>query len=131
MSTVVTVELPDAALAADVVDSLALVEDGLREAARAQNGLLAQTAAYGIGAGGKRFRATLVLLAAQFGNPRDPRVVPAAVAIELTHLATLYHDDVMDEAAVRRGLPSANTAVFAYSRINTCGSAGSRAVAIT
>jgi heptaprenyl diphosphate synthase len=108
LSTVVTVELPDAALAADVVDSLALVEDGLREAARAQNGLLAQTAAYGIGAGGKRFRATLVLLAAQFGNPRDPRVVPAAVAIELTHLATLYHDDVMDEAAVRRGLPSAN-----------------------
>jgi heptaprenyl diphosphate synthase len=49
-----------------------------------------------------------VLLAAQFGNPKDPRIVPAAVAIELTHLATLYHDDVMDEAAVRRGLPSAN-----------------------
>ena len=49
-----------------------------------------------------------MLLAAQFGNPQDPRIVPAAVAIELTHLATLYHDDVMDEAAVRRGLPSAN-----------------------
>jgi geranylgeranyl pyrophosphate synthase len=108
LSTVVTVELPDAALAADVVDGLALVEDGLREAARAQHDLLAETAAYGIGAGGKRFRATLVLLAAQFGNPKDPRIVPAAVAIELTHLATLYHDDVMDEAAVRRGLPSAN-----------------------
>jgi heptaprenyl diphosphate synthase len=108
LSTVVTVELPDAALAADVVDGLALVEDGLREAARAQHDLLAQTAAYGIDAGGKRFRATLVLLAAQFGNPKDPRIVPAAVAIELTHLATLYHDDVMDEAAVRRGLPSAN-----------------------
>jgi heptaprenyl diphosphate synthase len=108
LSTVVTVELPDAALAADVVDGLALVEDGLREAARAQHDLLAQTAAYGIDAGGKRFRATLVLLAAQFGNPKDPRIVPAAVAIELTHLATLYHDDVMDEAAVRRGLPSTN-----------------------
>jgi heptaprenyl diphosphate synthase len=108
LSTVVTVELPDAALAADVVDRLALVEVGLQEAARAQNDLLAETAAYGIEAGGKRFRATLVLLAAQFGNPRDPRVVPAAVAIELTHLATLYHDDVMDEADVRRGMPSAN-----------------------
>jgi heptaprenyl diphosphate synthase len=108
LSTVVTVELPDSALAADVVDSLALVEDGLREAARAQHDLLAETAGYGIEAGGKRFRATLVLLAAQFGNPRDPRVVPAAVAIELTHLATLYHDDVMDEADVRRGMPSAN-----------------------
>jgi heptaprenyl diphosphate synthase len=101
-------ELPDAALAADVVDTLAQVEDGLREAARADHDLLAQTAGYGIEAGGKRFRATLVLLAAQFGNSRDPRIVPAAVAIELTHLATLYHDDVMDEAAVRRGLPSAN-----------------------
>src|SRR5260221_3978238 len=60
-------------------------------------------------AGSKRFRATLVLLAAQFGDPHDERVVPAAVAIELTHLATLYHDDVMDEADVRRGSPSANS----------------------
>jgi len=103
------VELPDAALAADVIDGLALVENGMQEAARAQHDLLGQTAAYGVDAGGKRFRATLVLLAAQFGNPRDPRIVPAAVAIEVTHLATLYHDDVMDEAAVRRGLPSANS----------------------
>jgi heptaprenyl diphosphate synthase len=103
------VELPDAALAADVIDGLALVEKGMQEAARAQHELLGQTAAYGVDAGGKRFRATLVLLAAQFGDPGDGRVVPAAVAIELTHLATLYHDDVMDEAAVRRGLPSANS----------------------
>jgi len=101
-------ELPDAALAAHVVDGLAQVEDGMREAARVEHDLLAQTAAYGVDAGGKRFRATLVLLAAQFGNPQDPRILPAAVAIELTHLATLYHDDVMDEAAVRRGQPSAN-----------------------
>jgi heptaprenyl diphosphate synthase len=108
LSTVVTVELPDAALAADVVDGLALVEVGLQEAARAQHDLLAEAAASGIDAGGKRFRATLVLLAAQFGNSRDPRVVPSAVAIELTHLATLYHDDVMDEADVRRSRPSAN-----------------------
>ncbi len=108
MITVVPVELSDAALAADVVDGLGLVEDGLREAARAQHDLLAQTSAYLIEAGGKRFRATLVLLAAHFGNPRDARIVPAAVAIELTHLATLYHDDVMDEAAVRRATPSAN-----------------------
>ena len=102
-------ELPDAALAADVIDGLALVEDGLREAAQAQHELLAETSATSSAPGGKRFRATLVLLAAQFGNPKDERIVPAAVAIELTHLATLYHDDVMDEAAVRRGLPSANS----------------------
>jgi heptaprenyl diphosphate synthase len=62
-----------------------------------------------IAAGGKRFRALLVLLAAQFGDPSDPRVTEAAVAIELTHLATLFHDDVMDEAEVRRGHPSANS----------------------
>ena len=109
MITVVPVELTDAALAADVVEGLARVEDGLRDAARAQDDLLAETSGYLINAGGKRFRATLVLLAAQFGNARDPRVVPAAVAIELTHLATLYHDDVMDEAPVRRGHPSANS----------------------
>jgi heptaprenyl diphosphate synthase len=107
--TVVPVELADAALAADVVDGLALVEDGLRDAARAQESLLTETSGYLMDAGGKRFRATLVLLAAQFGNARDERIVPAAVAIELTHLATLYHDDVMDEAAVRRGHPSANS----------------------
>ncbi|HUA28762.1 MAG TPA: polyprenyl synthetase family protein [Streptosporangiaceae bacterium] len=109
MSTVVTVELPDAALAAEVVEGLAQVEDGLRQAAQAQHDLLAEASRHLIGAGGKRFRATLVLLAAQFGNPADPRIVPSAVAIELTHLATLYHDDVMDDAAVRRGVPSANS----------------------
>ena len=87
--TVVPVELADAALAADVTDGLALVEEGLRKAARAQYDLLDETSAYLIDAGGKRFRATLVLLAAQFGDPHDERVVPAAVAIELTHLATL------------------------------------------
>src|SRR6266702_4423607 len=106
--SVVPVELADTALAADVTDGLALVEEGLRKAARAQYDLLDETSAHLIVAGGKRFRATLVLLAAQFGNPRDERIVPAAVAIELTHLATLYHDDVIDRAPVRRGMPSAN-----------------------
>jgi heptaprenyl diphosphate synthase len=108
VSTVVTVELPDDALAADVIDGLAMVEAGLRDAARARHELLSEASGHLI-AGGKRFRATLLLLAAQFGDPADERVVPAAVAIELTHLATLYHDDVMDEAQVRHGLPSANT----------------------
>jgi heptaprenyl diphosphate synthase len=105
----VPMELNDATLASDVVDGLALVEDGLREAARAHHEVLAVASAHLTEAGGKRFRPTLVLLAAQFGNPRDPRIVPAAVAVELTHLATLYHDDVMDEAYVRRGGESANS----------------------
>jgi heptaprenyl diphosphate synthase len=105
----VPMALLDADLAADLADGLAQVEDGMRQAARAQYDLLDQTSGYLIDAGGKRFRATLVLLAAQLGNPHDERIVPAAVAIELTHLATLYHDDVMDEAEVRRGWESANS----------------------
>ncbi len=109
MVTVVPVALSDPGLAAGLATGLAQVEAGMHEAAQAQHELLDETSAYGIDAGGKRFRATLVLLAAHFGNPRDPRIVPAAVAIELTHLATLYHDDVMDEADKRRGWESANS----------------------
>jgi heptaprenyl diphosphate synthase len=101
--------LSDPALAADLNAGLALVEDGLHEAARAQHDLLGETASYLIDAGGKRFRAALVLLGGQFGDSHDPRIVPAAVALELTHVATLYHDDVMDEADVRRGGQSANS----------------------
>jgi heptaprenyl diphosphate synthase len=106
--TVVPVVLSDLVLAADLAAGLVQVEEGMHQAARAQSELLGETSTYGIDAGGKRFRATLVLLAAHFGDPRDPRVVPAAVAIELTHLATLFHDDVMDEAEVRRGWESPN-----------------------
>jgi heptaprenyl diphosphate synthase len=103
------VELTDATLASEVVIGLEQVEDGLRVAARAEHETLTQASAHLLEAGGKRLRPMLVLLAAQFGDPQDPRIVPAAVAIELTHLATLYHDDVMDEADVRRGTPSANS----------------------
>jgi len=59
-------------------------------------------------AGGKRFRPLLALLAAELGAGASEEVVAAAAAVELTHLASLYHDDVMDEAGVRRGAPSAN-----------------------
>ena len=69
---------------------------------------VAEAAGHLVEAGGKRFRPLLVLLAAQLRRPDAPGVVPAAVVVELTHLATLYHDDVMDEAPLRRGAPSAN-----------------------
>jgi heptaprenyl diphosphate synthase len=105
----VPVELTDAALASDVLAGLAEVEDGLRKAAHAQHEVLAEASVHLMEAGGKRLRPMLVLLAAQFGDPQDPRVVQAAIAVELTHLATLYHDDVMDEADVRRGDVSANS----------------------
>jgi heptaprenyl diphosphate synthase len=103
------VELNDAALAAELAAGLEQVEDGLQSAARSEHEVLSEASAHLIAAGGKRLRPMLVLLAAQFGNPHDKRVIPAAVAVELTHLATLYHDDVMDEADVRRGTPSANS----------------------
>jgi heptaprenyl diphosphate synthase len=80
----------------------------MAEAVKSDRPLIAITANHLIKAGGKRFRPLLVMLAAQFGDPAAPGVVPAAVVVELTHLATLYHDDVMDEAPVRRGVPTVN-----------------------
>jgi heptaprenyl diphosphate synthase len=103
------VEFSDSSLAIAIADGLVGVEMALAEAANTEEALLTEASRHLMDAGGKRFRATLVLLAAQFGDPRDPRIVPAAAAIELTHLATLYHDDVMDEASIRRGLESANS----------------------
>jgi len=92
-----------------VRDYLGRVEESLAATAHPDDELLTEASQHSIAAGGKRFRAMLVLLAAQFGDPEDPRVIEAAVAIELTHLATLFHDDVMDEALVRRGHPSVNS----------------------
>jgi heptaprenyl diphosphate synthase len=107
--TAVPVDFPDTTLAAEVRDDLTRVEAALMQTAHPDDDLLTEASRHLIEAGGKRFRAMLVLLAAQFGEPKDPRVIQAAVAIELTHLATLFHDDVMDEAEVRRGHPSVNS----------------------
>ena len=84
------------------------VERRLAEAVDSPDPFVAEAAAHLVNAGGKRFRPLLVVLAAQLGDPDHPDVVPSAVVVELTHLATLYHDDVMDEAPLRRGAPSAN-----------------------
>ena len=109
MITAVPVDFPDSALAGEVLDDLARVEASLMETAHPSDELFTEASRHSIAAGGKRFRALLVLLAARFGDPKDPRVIQAALAIELTHLATLFHDDVMDEADVRRGHPSVNS----------------------
>ena len=109
MISAVPVDFSDPALAADIADGLVGVEKVLAEAAVTEEALLTEASRHLIDAGGKRFRATLVLLAAHFADSRDERIVPAAAAIELTHLATLFHDDVMDEASIRRGLQSANS----------------------
>jgi heptaprenyl diphosphate synthase len=99
----------DPALQARVAEGLEQVEARLRDVVQSSHPLLSEAAAHRVSAGGKRFRPLLTLLAAQFGEADRPQVVDAAVVVELTHLATLYHDDVMDEAPVRRGAESANT----------------------
>jgi geranylgeranyl pyrophosphate synthase len=80
------------------------VEELLREAIADQGAPLGEDAAATLAAGGKRLRPMLVLLCA--GPERCAEAVPAAAAIELVHMATLVHDDVLDAAPLRRGLPT-------------------------
>jgi heptaprenyl diphosphate synthase len=101
-------EFADPALADSVQSGLDRVEALLREAVRSDFDFVVETARHLVDAGGKRFRPLLTLLAAHIGNPDGPGVIESAAVVELTHLATLYHDDVMDEAGVRRGAVSAN-----------------------
>ncbi|MCW2540796.1 MAG: Trans-hexaprenyltranstransferase [Frankiales bacterium] len=103
------IEFSDADLEDSVRRGLESVELALRTAVASDDEFVAEVATYLADAGGKRFRPLLALLAAQFGDPSASGVVMSAVVCELTHLGTLYHDDVMDEATVRRGAESANS----------------------
>jgi heptaprenyl diphosphate synthase len=91
---------------------LARVEESLHEAVRTPDRFLAEVASHLIGAGGKRIRPTLTLCAAyavtDSAGPVSADAVTGAVAIELVHQGSLYHDDVIDEAETRRGVPSVN-----------------------
>ncbi len=87
---------------------MAEVEAELEDAIQSEASFVTEAARHLMQAGGKRFRPLLVLLAAETGNPSADGVVTSACVVELTHLASLYHDDVMDEAALRRGAESAN-----------------------
>jgi heptaprenyl diphosphate synthase len=102
------IAVQDEALAVALKDGLNRVEELLLDSTRSEHAYISEITSHLAQAGGKRVRPMLVLLAAQFGDPEAAGIVPAAVVVELTHLATLYHDDVMDEAALRRGAPSAN-----------------------
>ncbi len=98
----------DPVLESEILAEMAEVEAFLREAIEGKYPLVIETSRHLVDAGGKRLRPLLVLLASQFGNPKAKGIIEAAVVCELTHLGTLYHDDVMDEAPLRRGVPSAN-----------------------
>jgi heptaprenyl diphosphate synthase len=99
---------PTAVLAVDVRPALTRVESLLLEVVASDQQIVGEAAAHLIRTGGKRLRPILVLLAGHLGDPDDARLVPCAAAVELTHLATLYHDDVIDSSSVRHGAPTAN-----------------------
>jgi heptaprenyl diphosphate synthase len=96
-------------LESGVAETLARVEERIRDAVESADPFVAEAARHLADAGGKRFRPTLVVLSGYFGEPVPDKIADAGAVMELTHLATLYHDDVMDEAPLRRGAPSANS----------------------
>ncbi|MBO3083506.1 polyprenyl synthetase family protein [Cellulomonas fengjieae] len=100
--------LVDPDLADRLTERLALVEERLRDAVTNVDPLADDASRHLVNAGGKRLRPLLTLLAAELGDGSRREVVDAAVVVELTHLATLYHDDVMDSAPLRRGAPAAH-----------------------
>jgi heptaprenyl diphosphate synthase len=99
----------DEVFADSVRAQLEIIESELLRAAEASTPMVTEAAQHIIASGGKRFRPSLVVLASHLGPEADPaEVVRSAVVVELTHVASLYHDDVMDDARLRRGAPSAN-----------------------
>jgi heptaprenyl diphosphate synthase len=112
-------DLGDAALNDFITEGMARVESTLQTSLSTGESFLTDKVRHLALAGGKRFRPMFALLASRYGDsagsagdgapaPAPGQVINAAVVVELTHLATLYHDDVMDEADRRRGAPSAN-----------------------
>ena len=84
------------------------VEERLYEATTSDDPFLTEIAQHLLGAGGKRYRPLLAQVAAELGGDPGDHPVEAGVAVELVHLGSLYHDDVIDEAASRRGTASVN-----------------------
>jgi len=95
-----------------LVDDLARVEDQLRQSVQAEDPFLTEVASHLINAGGKRVRPAFSVTAAATRNPAmepaPPEVISGAVSVELVHLGSLYHDDVMDDALTRRTVESVN-----------------------
>jgi len=95
-------------LGTQIREGLERVEEQLDRAVRQADHLADEVSHHLVRAGGKRVRPLLTLLSAHLGRPDRPEVLDAAAVVELTHLASLYHDDVMDSAPLRRGAPSAH-----------------------
>ena len=97
------------ALEAELTEGMAKVESLLVSHIQGDYPLVEETSRHLVAAGGKRLRPLLTLLASHYGDKNKFGVIESAVVCELTHVATLYHDDVMDEAKLRRGVESANS----------------------
>lgn len=108
-STGTRVDLGNPALNEDISVGMTRVEELLQKELSVGEDFIVEKVKHLAKAGGKRFRPMFALLASQYGDrPVSEDVIKAAVVVEMTHLATLYHDDVMDEADKRRGVESAN-----------------------
>ena len=97
------------AVAERFAPDLAAVEEAIRANLGSPNELLETMAAHVVTAGGKRLRPLLVILCARLSGYAGRDHVPLANVVEFLHAATLLHDDVLDEAPLRRGSPSANS----------------------
>ena len=95
-------------LFAEIEDDLLRVETAIEEALVAKDPLLVEVSTHLLRAGGKRIRPAMVLLAGRFNHYDLVLLLPVAAAVELIHMATLVHDDVVDRSRVRRGLPTVN-----------------------
>jgi len=91
-----------------ILQDLVEVEKELVKAATRSDGVLAEASLATLKAGGKRLRPVLVLLAGMVGDYDVEKLMPAAVASELIHMASLIHDDILDGASTRRGIPTVN-----------------------
>ena len=90
----------------DIKQDLQVVERELNSVVRTQNTLLTETSTHLLNAGGKRLRPALILFSAKFYNYDLEKVLPLAVAMELIHMSSLVHDDVVGAAMTRRSIPT-------------------------
>jgi len=89
-------------------DNLEKLEKRLFEVTVSEDTYLTEISQYLMEAGGKRFRPIISLLAGELGTENKDKVIDAGISVELIHLGSLYHDDVIDEATTRRGVESTN-----------------------
>ena len=95
----------------DLWENLDKLEERLIDVSSSNDEYLSSISQYLIKAGGKRFRPIISLLSGKFGDEKNyiNKIIDAGVAVELIHIGSLYHDDVMDNATTRRGVESSNS----------------------